>query len=433
MKAARTISQKDKNVVIIGAGPAGLTAAYQLCKASVPSTILEKDTVFGGLSRTVNYKGYLFDIGGHRFFTKVKAVEDIWREVLPKEDFLRRPRLSRIYYKKKFYHYPLQGLEALFNLGLWNSFLILMSYIQAQLRPEKEETFDQWVSNRFGKRLFKIFFEAYTEKVWGIPCTEITAEWAAQRIKDLSLLTAIKNLLPKIHNKDKTRLIRTLIEEFDYPKRGPGMMWETMADIVQGRGASILLGADVKRIYWTQGTIESIEIGMNQEKEIIHGSDFISSMPIRELVQKLDRSVPIDVLRAAESLHDRDFITVALIIDRRDLFRDNWLYIHDPGVRLGRIQNFKNWSPFMVADANKTCLGLEYFCFEGDGLWTMSDEELIELGKKELIALQLVTAAEIEEGVVVRVPKAYPVYDTGYKESLLVVREFLDNSITCSL
>ena len=422
---------KDKNgrVVIVGAGPAGLTAAYELCKASVPSVVLEKDVVVGGISRTVNYKGYHFDIGGHRFFTKVKAVDAMWREVLTEEKFLRRNRLSRIYYNKKFFYYPLKATNALFGLGIWNSFLIFMSYLKAQMIPEKnEETFEQWISNRFGKRLYKIFFKTYTEKVWGIPCSEIRAEWAAQRIKGLSLLAAVKNALVQ-QRANKGDVIKTLIDSFDYPERGPGQMWETVAEIVKRRGSEIRLDSGVEKILWTDGRVMGLEISRGGKREVIGGTHFISTMPIKELIAKLEPAAPERVVKAANNLSYRDFLTVALVVRKSDLFPDNWIYIHDSDVKVGRIQNFKNWSPHMVPDETKTCLGLEYFCFEGDGLWTMKDADLVELGKKELEALGLAKAADIEDGAVVRMPKAYPVYDGVYAEALRTVREFLASSL----
>ena len=418
-------AETHKQVVIIGGGPAGLTAAYELCKAGVESIVLEKDPVVGGLSRTVNYKGYHFDIGGHRFFTKVKVVEDMWREVLPAGKFLRRPRLSRIYYNKKFFHYPLQATNALLGLGVWNSMLIFMSYVAAQLFPEKtERTFDQWVSNRFGRRLYQIFFKTYTEKVWGIPCNEIMAEWAAQRIKGLSLITAVKNALIKQSPTSKEDVIKTLIDEFEYPERGPGMMWETVTELVQQKGSHVELGALVEKIHWAGGRVRSVAVGGRREP--VEGTHFISSMPIQELIQKLDPPPPADVLEAARALRYRDFLTVSLVVNQPDLFPDNWIYIHDSEVKVGRIQNFKNWSPHMVPDQRKTCLGLEYFCFEGDGLWTTSDADLIELGKRELQTLGLARSADIEDGAIVRMPKAYPVYDGAYARALEIIRGFLD-------
>lgn len=415
----------DKKVVIIGAGPAGLTAAYELCKSGVKSLILEKDSTVGGLAKTVNYKGYHFDIGGHRFFTKVKAVENTWYEVLG-EDFLKRDRLSRIYYNKRFFYYPLRASNALSELGIWNSFLILLGYFKAQLFPEKpEETLEQWISNRFGKQLYKTFFKTYTEKVWGIPCSEIRAEWAAQRIKGLSLLTALRNALLKQKNSHDGDIIKTLVDAFNYPKLGPGMMWQKVTDIVQQKGNEVQLGAEVERILWTKNKVDAVEIKINGQRELVEGTHFISTMPIRELVQKFEPVVPEEVVKAAMSLNYRDFLTVVLIINKPDVFPDNWIYIHDPDVKVGRIQNFKNWSPYMVPDRNKTCLGLEYFCFEGDGLWTMSDEKLIELGKKELEILGLVREPLVEDGTVARMSKAYPVYDSVYRESLQIISQFL--------
>jgi protoporphyrinogen oxidase len=417
--------EPDKQVVMIGAGPAGLTAAYELCKAGVRSIVLERDSVVGGLARTVNYKGYHFDIGGHRFFTKVKQVEDMWREVLIEDDFLRCKRLSRIYYNNKFFYYPLRALDALFGLGILNSVLILASYCKAKIFPKPVElTFEDWVCNRFGRRLFEIFFKTYTEKVWGIPCDQISADWAAQRIQGLSLLTALKNALIK-RKVDKHGTIKTLIDEFDYPRLGPGMMWETVADLVRIKGGDVRLGAGVEKIRWSSGKIRSVEVKRNGMFETVSGTDFISTMPIKQLIEKFEPAVPRKVLEAARSLHYRDFLTVALVVDRANVFPDNWIYVHDPSVRMSRIQNYKNWSSEMVPDPNKTCLGLEYFCFENDGLWTMSDAELKELGKQELAKIGLIQESEVEDGAVVRMPKAYPIYDSTYAESLRVVREFL--------
>lgn len=407
------------NVVIIGGGPAGLTAAYELAQAGMSSVVLEKDAVLGGIARTVNYKGYRFDIGGHRFFTKVPAVEEFWRAVLADGEFLRRQRLSRIYYNKKFFFYPLRAWNALTGLGLWNSVRILVSYVWAQIFPiQPERTFEQWVTNRFGARLYQTFFKSYTEKVWGIPCDQISAEWAAQRIKGLSLLAALKNALLQQPN-----TIKTLIDAFDYPRLGPGQMWETVAKIVQERGHEIRYGAAVEKIHWDGKRVAGVEIDGAMET----GEHYLSSMPLRELIDKLSPAAPEVVRQAAAGLHYRDFLTVALISNRRDVFPDNWIYIHDPDVKMGRIQNFKNWSPDMVPDQSKTCLGLEYFCFEGDGLWSMPDAELIELAKRELEQVGLVRAEEVEDGTVVRMPKAYPVYDGAYVEHLTVVREFLSS------
>ncbi len=418
----------NKKAVIIGGGPAGLTAANELSKVGVHSIVLEKDQMVGGISRTVKYKDYYFDIGGHRFFTKVKRVDDMWKKVLG-EEFLRRKRLSRIYYNKKFFFYPIRPFNALLGLGPWNSFLIIASYLNSHIFPSKQvDSFEDWVSKHFGKRLYEIFFKTYTEKVWGIPCSEIKAEWAAQRIKGLSLLHAIRNAITKPQNNGGNgTVIKTLIDSFEYPKLGPGMMWQYVAKTVKRNGTEVCLGTNVEAIHWGKNNerVTAVEARVSGHKKLFHGTDFISSMPIRELIQKFKPTVPEEVLNAANELKYRDFITVALIVNKRDVFPDNWIYIHEPDVKLGRIQNFKNWSPYMVPDQNKTCLGLEYFCFEGDEMWTATDKELIELGKRELETLGLVNTNDVEDGTVVRMPKAYPVYDSRYQESLQVVRQFL--------
>ena len=414
----------NKDVVIIGAGPAGLTAGYELTKSSTPCVILEKDDVVGGLARTVTYKGFHFDIGGHRFFTKVSAVDRFWREILPPGDFLRRKRLSRIYFNKHYFNYPLNA-RALLHLGLWNSLLCGLSYCWAQMFPRKSETtFEDWVTNRFGTRLYETFFKTYTEKVWGIPCNEISAEWAAQRIKGLSLVAAVRNALFQSKT-DRNGIIKTLIDEFDYPARGPGMMWEKVAELIEQADGALRLKTDVVRINWDASGVTSVDVERDGVRERITGSHFISTMPVRELIAKLDPPPPDDIARSAALLNYRDFLTVAIILRQPDAFRDNWIYIHDPTVKVGRIQNFKNWSPQMVPNDTHTCLGLEYFCFEGDGLWTMSDADLVELAKQELVQLGIVPREVMEDGAVVRMPKAYPVYDSTYQGALTAVRAFL--------
>ena len=420
--------KSEKQVVIIGGGPAGLTAAYELSKVGVESTIIEQCETIGGLSRTVNYKDYYFDIGGHRFFTKVELVENMWKEVLG-ADFLFRNRLSRIYYNKKFFYYPLRPVNALLSLGVWNSILIVSSYLYSQLFPSKEEdTLEQWVSNRFGARLFNIFFKTYTEKVWGISCNEIRAEWAAQRIKGLSLITALRNALigTQANNGKRKNVIKTLIDQFNYPKLGPGMMWQAVAEILRKNGSQIRLGTKTERILWSGGRVEGLELRRNGQTEWVYGTDFISTMPIKEAMQKFKPGVPKEVLDAGNNLKYRDFLTVALIINKSDVFPDNWIYVHDPDVKVGRIQNYKNWSPHMVSDQKHTCLGLEYFCFEGDDFWSRPDDELIELAKRELETLEFANKNDVEDGTVVRMPKAYPIYDATYQKSLNVVRQFLE-------
>lgn len=412
---------RDREVVILGGGPAGLTAAYELTKFNLRPTVLEQQPFVGGLASTQTYKGFSFDMGGHRFFTKVDEVKKIWDEVL-REDFLRRPRLSRIYYNGTFFHYPLRPLNALRGLGVWKSILVAMSYVWWQLLPYREErTFEHWVTNRFGQRLFRTFFKAYTEKVWGIPCSELKAEWAAQRIKDLSLKTVLLNMFMKPKN-----TVKSLIEEFHYPRLGPGMMWTTVKDEVERRQGTVRLNSEIVRINRTGHRIDSVVIATDSGRETIGGTDFISSMPVTDFVKRLEPPAPPPVRAAATQLKYRDFLTVVLIVDKPDIFRDNWIYIHDPEVKVGRIQNFKNWSPDMVPDPSKTALGLEYFCAEGDALWTTSDSDLIEQGRREVDRLGLARHSDVEDGCVVRVPKAYPVYDSEYREHLDTVRQFVE-------
>jgi len=415
---------EEKRVVVIGGGPAGLTAAYELTRHGEEPVVLEQREIVGGLSRTESYRNFHFDMGGHRFFTKSHEVNRMWHEVLT-DDFLKRPRLSRIFYNSRFFNYPLKPLNALWGLGMVESVLIMISYVRWKLFPYKvEETFEQWVTNRFGRRLFLTFFKTYTEKVWGISCTELKAEWAAQRIKDLSLKSALMSMFFK----PKTT-IKTLIEQFEYPRRGPGMMWTKVKDMIEERGGEVRLQSNVVKIQRTGQRIDGVVIsrnGVGSLEEVV-GTDFISSMPINEFVKKLEPPAPDHVLEAAKSLKYRDFLTVCLIIDKKELFPDNWIYIHDPSVLVGRIQNFKNWSPDMVPDQSKTSLGLEYFCTVGDSLWTKTDADLVELAKVELGRIGLAKIEDIEDGCVFRVPYSYPIYDADYREHLDVVRGFVDS------
>ncbi len=411
------------DVVIIGAGPTGLTAAYQLKKAGQKTIVFEKDKIVGGIARTENYKGYGVDIGGHRFYTKVEEVNEFWYEVLG-DDFIHRSRLSRIFYKNKFFYYPIRFSNALLGLGFIESIRVGISYVWARLFPSKEEeNFEQWVSNRFGRRLYEIFFKTYTEKVWGIPCTEIKAEWAAQRIKGLSLTTAVKNALFQ----SEGGKVKTLIDAFDYPRRGPGMLWERVVELIEAEGHQVIKKADVVEIQMEGNRVEKI-IASNSSKVIAAtGGNFISSMPLSELIFKMTPSPPEEVVEAARRLTYRDFLTVALIVRHDDLFPDNWIYVHSPDVQVGRIQNFKNWSPHMIPDSQPgtTCIGLEYFCTVGDDLWQMSDEDLVSLGRKELAQIGLVAKDDVVDGVVYRQPKAYPVYMGEYKAYLETIKQFL--------
>jgi protoporphyrinogen oxidase len=411
------------HVVIIGAGPGGLTPAYLLARRGVRVTVLEADDIVGGISRTAQYKGYRFDIGGHRFFTKIRPVEEFWNEILG-DEFISVPRMSRIHYDGKFFDYPLKAGNALKGLGLWRAIQMVASYLYAHLRPSPvEENLEQWVTNRFGRRLYEIFFKTYTEKVWGIPCTEIRAEWAAQRIQNLSLAKAI---LSAASVNRRSTAIKTLIHEFRYPRLGPGQMWEICRDRVTQMGGRVLMRHHVSSIEVKHGRVTAVRCNTPDGTVRIEGDHFISTMPVRNLVQALDGPVPAGIRASADGLKYRDFMLVALVLDRENLFPDNWIYIHTPGVKVGRIQNFNNWSRAMVPDAGRTCLGMEYFCFEGDGLWTSRDEDLIALATDELRKLDLAGDARVLDGTVVRMPKAYPVYDSTYREHLDAVRSFID-------
>ncbi|MBI3651051.1 MAG: NAD(P)/FAD-dependent oxidoreductase [Acidobacteria bacterium] len=414
-------------VLVIGAGPAGLTAAYELSKLGMQPVVVEADAQVGGLSRTVNYNGYRFDIGGHRFFSKVQLINDLWREILA-DEFLTRPRLSRIYYDHHFFDYPLQAANALAGLGSVEALLVALSYAKAKLLPHQQETnFEQWVSNRFGQRLYEIFFKSYTEKVWGIPCAEISADWAVQRIKNLSLHEALRNALFGTAATKDGQTITSLIETFHYPRLGPGQMWEQCERLLAQRGAQTLRGIKIEKIRHHGGRVQAV-YGRNAAGEALEfgGAQVISTMPLRSLMKALDPLPPDPVLQAANRLRYRDYLTAALIVKRQEVFPDNWIYIHAPEVKIGRIQNYKNWSPDMVPDATKTSLGLEYFLWQEDEMWRWSDDRLLEFGIGECAALGIIEAREVEDGAVVRMKKAYPIYDHTYAASLATVRGYLE-------
>jgi protoporphyrinogen oxidase len=408
-------------VVVVGGGPAGLTAAHELAREGVPPLVVERGERVGGIARTEVHEGYRFDIGGHRFFTKVPEVERLWHEVLA-DDFLRVPRLSRIYYRERFFRYPLEPVDALLKLGPIESALGVLSYLRWKVRPHStEENLEQWVTNRFGRRLYETFFRVYTEKIWGIPCTEIQADWAAQRIRGLSLRTAVTNaLLGRSQAK-------TLITEFDYPRLGPGMMWERFQERVEGRGGRVLLRAEVTGMRRRGMRVESVTVRSGGETKIHPADAVLSSMPLPALLRSLDPLPPSEVLEAASGLRYRDFLIVALILDREELFPDQWIYIHSPGVRVGRVQNFGNWSPELVPERGRSCLGMEYFCNEGEDLWEMADGALLELARGELETLGLGGGSRVVGGTVIRQRKAYPVYDREYRKRLAVIRPFLES------
>ncbi len=415
--------ESGDHTVLIGGGPGGLTPAYILSKEGHLATVLEATDTLGGISRTAQYKGFRFDIGGHRFFTKIASVEALWHEILG-EDFISVRRLSRIYYDGKFFDYPLKAMNALKGLGLIESALIGASYLKANLFPSPvEENFEQWVTNRFGKRLYEVFFKTYTEKVWGIPCTEIRAEWAAQRIQGLSLAKAIIAAVPL--TKRGTGL-KTLIDEFQYPRLGPGQMWEECAAKIRALGNQVLMKHNVIALEHKNDRIVAVRAETPSGVTRIQGDHFFSTMPLRELVRAMEPSAPESVREAAEGLRYRDFLVVALILDKQDVFPDNWIYIHSKDVQVGRIQNFGNWSRAMLGDPSQSCVGMEYFCFEGDRLWQASDDHLIDLATRELAELGLADKALVCDGTVVRMPKAYPIYDEAYAAHLEVIRDFID-------
>jgi protoporphyrinogen oxidase len=404
-------------VAALGAGPAGLTAAYELVRRRIPVVVFEADAEVGGLARTVVRDGYRFDLGGHRFFTKSAEVEALWEELLGPE-LLVRPRLSRIYWRGRFIEYPLRPADVFTKVGPLELARSLGSYARARLhRPVEAETYEDWVTARFGRRLFELFFKTYTEKVWGVGTDELRAEWAAQRISDLSIASALRAALPGGGERPKS-----LIEEFRYPRLGPGQMWEEMARRVEAGGGEIRLGAPVEGLDHEDGRLTAVRAG----GERVEVSSVISSIPLRTLAGVAEPAPPPEVTDAAAGLRYRDFLTVALVVDGEPPFPDNWVYVHDPRARVGRIQNFRAWSPWMTPDPRRSCLGLEYFCFEGDDLWRSSNRELVELGRREVGALGLVDPERVAGGRVVRVPKAYPVYDAEYAGRVEKIRGWLD-------
>ncbi|TCD06584.1 NAD(P)/FAD-dependent oxidoreductase [Erythrobacteraceae bacterium CFH 75059] len=419
----------DVDVAIIGAGPAGLTAAYLLTKAGRSVAIIEQDATYvGGISRTVEHEGFRFDIGGHRFFSKSKAVVDLWNEILP-DDFIQRPRMSRIYYEGKFYSYPLRAFEALRNLGVLRSVACMASYLRYRVRPVRDvRSFEDWTVNQFGRTLYSIFFKTYTEKVWGMPCDEMSADWAAQRIKGLSLWGAVvdglKRSLGLNRRPNDGQAVKTLLETFRYPRLGPGMMWEAARDrvLASGRG-QIHMGTALERLS-ADGAAWRLQARSGAGVITIRSDHVISSAPMRDLALRL-HPLPQSTMQA-DRLRYRDFLTVALKIRSADLFPDNWIYIHDSKVKVGRIQNFRSWSPEMVPDQNLACVGLEYFCFEGDDLWTSTDAELVALATREMEILGLCRRDDVEGGFVVRQEKAYPVYDEEYASNVDAMRRELE-------
>jgi protoporphyrinogen oxidase len=414
---------------VLGAGPAGLTAAYVLGLRDAPGVVYEADGIVGGIAKTVEYKGYRFDLGGHRFFTKFAQVQRLWEDVLG-DELLVRPRLSRIYYNGKYLAYPLETRDVISRLGVFEAALCSLSYFRSQLNRhwQRMDTFEDWVTANFGRRLYDAFFRSYTEKVWGIPGSEIHAEWAVQRIKDFSFWKALLSALHLTRGKSTT-----LIEEFHYPRLGPGQMWEAIRRRVEARDMPVLLNHRVTLVHHEHEVVCGLTVETNGRPAYVEVDGVVSSIPLSELVLSLEPAAPDEIREAARRLRYRSLCLVALIIDHEQPFPDNWIYLHDPGTRAGRVQNFGAWSEAMVRPGT-TCLGAEYFCFEGDEIWEMSDEEAVALATEELAQIGLVDPADVIDGVKVRVPKAYPMYDGDYLEAIAVLRGYLagfDNLATC--
>ncbi len=412
-------NDSTQTTLVLGGGPAGLTAGYLLGQSGRDVVVLEADDQVGGLAKTVERDGYRFDLGGHRFFTKATEVDDLWHEVLG-DEFLRRPRMSRIYWNNRYLDYPLRGSDVIKKLGPVELARCMSSYLVAAAKPKgSEDSLEEWVTNRFGRRLFELFFKSYNEKVWGVPASEIRAEWAAQRIKGLSFFSAARAAFFG----NKGNKIKSLISEFNYPRFGPGQMWDAMTDAIRAQGGEVLLDSPVTRLELAGGRLVEVEAG---GKSYTLPDGVISSLPLREVVRMASPAAPAHVREAAEGLRYRDFLTVALVVDGEDLFPDNWIYIHEPGVRVGRIQNFRSWSPWMVPDPTKACVGMEYFCFAGDDLWSMKDDDLVALAADELEKLRLAPKSKVDHGYAIRVPKAYPIYDADYAARVEVIRGWLD-------
>jgi protoporphyrinogen oxidase len=417
-------------VAVLGAGPAGLTAAYVLARRGIPALVFEATDAVGGIARTVVRDGYRFDLGGHRFFTKLAPIERLWHEMLG-DEFLLRPRLSRIYYRGKFLRYPLSAREVPSRLGVLESALCVLSYARARLTARRRPapaSFEEWVTGRFGRRLYDAFFRSYTEKVWGIPGSEIRAEWAAQRIKNFSLPKALLSVL-----RLRREHVTTLIEEFHYPRLGPGQMWEAFRDHVEALGVPVRLEQPSVALRHRDGRVTGVVV-RDGEAEAEHPvGGVVSTLALRDLVLALDPPAPPEVAAAARRLRYRALVLVALVLDDEQPFEDNWIYLHDPETRAGRVQNFGAWSDGMVRPGT-TSLGVEYFCFEDDEIWRLGEQEAVELATAELARIGLIDPARVIDGCRVHVPKAYPVYDGEYAAAVATIRgylEGLENLQTC--
>jgi protoporphyrinogen oxidase len=467
------MTSTPSRAVVVGAGPAGLTAAWELLRVGVHPRVVEASGEVGGISRTVNHRGYRMDLGGHRFFSRSEWVMAWWQSMLPVDRasagdgatlrlayrqrqaevtvapapavvdpdrvMLVRPRLSRIYHRGRFFDYPLRiDPKTVFALGFWRSVAAGLSYVYAHAFPrDPERHLEDFLVNRFGRRLYETFFRSYTEKVWGVPCTGISADWGAQRIKGLSLKRALGHALARALGRAPRESPTSLIERFLYPKLGPGQLWEEVARRVRAGGGAIELGARVEKLRLDGGRVVAVDVRRGDRVETIACDHLVSSMPVKDLVACIDPPPPPEVREVAARLPYRDFIVVGLVARRMSIGEDasarggtrlppdNWIYIQEPDVRLGRLQIMNNWSPALVPDPTTAWLGLEYFCSEGDDLWSLDDAALLALAKREAQQIGILVAADVIDGIVVRVPKAYPAYIGAY-EQFGVVRAWLD-------
>lgn len=411
--------------VVVGAGPAGMACAYALAERGKTSVVIDKNDAPGGLCRTIDFSGYLFDIGGHRFISKSQEMNRIWQEVLG-GDMLRVKRLSRIYYRNKYFDYPLSFMNTFLNLGFVDSVMCVASYFNHKyFRKGEEDSLDGWITKRFGKRLFDIFFKSYSEKVWGVSCQNISADWAKQRIRGLSLRVAVQNAILSMEGKAP----KTLCEEFYYPRTGPGGFYKKLEKrIVSSSGVVFRQNKSTVKIRHSGGRVTALEVRdcRDASGQSIPVEYLFSTMPLAELVSSLDPSPPDPVMAAGKRLKSRSFVTVNVILDRPYIFSDQWLYIHSPEVKLARVQNYKNWSADMVKDPRRTSLGLEYFCSEKDEFWALNDVDLINYALEDLEKVKIAYRKSLISAFVVRCPNAYPIYHLGYENDLLIVRNYLE-------
>ena len=418
---AKAKANKDMKVAVIGAGPAGMAAAYELTKKGVPVDVYEASPFVGGMARSIELWGQIVDIGPHRFFSSDTRVNKLWLEVIGK-DYEMVDRLTRIFFRNKFYHYPIKAFDALKNLGIIESALCIGSYGIQRLKPGRNDlgdTFESWVIARFGKRLYKHFFKTYSEKLWGIPTNELDADFAAQRIKKLSMWEAIKSAIFGGGGEKH----KTLVDQFAYPKKGTGQVYENMKKYVETNGSTIYLTTPINSLTTKGKIVTGIKLESGEEKKY---DEVISSMPLTLLVSRI-KNLPPKVARANQSLRFRNTILVYLQLKADNVFPDNWIYVHSSELRMGRITNFRNWVKTINKGKKETIIAIEYWCFDEDDFWHWDDEQYIELAKDEIVKTGLVEAKQIKDGKVVRVPKCYPVYGRGYKRPLSIIQDFISD------